>query len=587
MRIKIGISLMMALLVVVSSCAVTIVSAVDEEEPTPTGLEVVKEVSEGRGWVNEIYAEVDDIVYFKITITYHATDPDFWVENVVVTDTLPPCLEFDEWETVFGIDFEVEDNIITWDFGEERFYNNSVITIYFSAKVVDFGINVNHVKVTAKQTCGKTISGEDTATVKVYGVKVEKTVWDPDTQEWVEYLDGVIKDVDVRFQIKITYYGEEVMKCMKVEDDILGDYLEFADNVDICYLGEGPFDDPSEEVSEDLKEITWKWGEDKKFNLCDQESIIIEFDANVTDYCYYEECKECCVVENWAYVYLGTCWPCSHYFGCDSASVNCRPHDPVFQKTVLYKDEWVDEGYTYKGEEVQFKIELTYYGNYNLTDIVIIDYLPEDILTYAIDSLSILTLPTTIPVEWGMKVSEDGKVITWDTSAPLNDGETLTIWFKAEVFGSTGDCEECGNNTAEYTAVESCTEYEYNGDAWALVHAGDEINIGIRVNCLNIGRVNAHIKNNGKTLEDVDWTIQVTGGLFKRVASNSNGTIESLPNDASAKISTGWRSLLHKAGRVTITITATPAGGATIEETFKGIVIGRIILVKPLIRFLS
>ena len=188
MRIKVGISLMMALLVVISGCAVTTVSAIDED-PTPIGLEVVKEVSEGREWVDEIYAEVDDIVYFRIIMTYRAPDDDYWIENVVVTDTLPPCLEFYEWEPIFDIDFEVDDNVITWDFGEERFYNNSVITIYFSAKVVDYGVNVNHVEVTAKQTCGKTISGEDTATVKVYGVKVEKTVWDPDTQEWVELLD--------------------------------------------------------------------------------------------------------------------------------------------------------------------------------------------------------------------------------------------------------------------------------------------------------------------------------------------------------------------------------------------------------------
>ena len=580
MRMKVGISLIMALLIVISGCAVTAISDV-EEEPIPTGLEVVKKVSDGYEWLDEIYADIDDIVHFKITITYHAPDPDFWVEDVVVTDTLPPCLEFYEWAPIFDIAFEVDGNVITWDFGEERFYNNSVITICFSAKVVDYGVNVNHVEVTAEQACGETISGEDTATVKVYGVKVEKTVWDADVQEWVEYLDGVIKDVDVRFQIKITYYGEEVMKCMKVEDNILGDCLEFADNVNIDYLGDGSFDDPFVEISENLKVIVWSWGENKTFNLYDQESIIIEFDANVTEYCYDEKC---CIAENWAYVCLGTCWPCTHYFGCDSASVNCRPHDPVFEKTVLYKGEWVDEGYTYIGEEVQFKIELTYYGDYNLTDIVITDYLPEDILTYVNPSTSLIA-PTTIPITWGVEASEDGKIITWDSSAILNDGETLTIMFKAEVIGNTGDCEECGINVAEYAAIESCTEYGYDGEDTAQVHAGDEIGIQISVKRFHIGRISASIKNIGhEDLEDVDWTIDVKGGVLKRVNKSALGTIESLPGGSSAKVSLPWRSILRKGGRVTITVTATPAGGATIEETFKGIVIGRVILVRPLIR---
>jgi len=577
MRIKVGISLMMALLVIISSCAVTTVSA-DARE----GLEVNKTVYNGECWVEEIDAYYGDVVEFKIDVAYD--NPSNCLTDILIRDALPAGLEYIETISVepeiYEYDFDNSGNTLVWDFGEEQLCEESII-IRFTALAIggNYGENINTVNVTGTEPCGPNdLSVEDSAIVNIRpSVDVEKTVWDPDAQEWVELLDGVIKDIDVRFQIKITYYGEDVMNCMGVEDEITGYCLEFADNVEIIYPNDDLFDEPWFDVSEDLKYITWDWGSNKTFNLYDQQSIIIRFDANVTNYCY-----ERCIIENWAYVWLSACCAPTLYDE-DNAEVNCRPHDPVFEKTVMYKGEWVDEIYTYKGEEVQFKLELTYYGDYNLTDIEITDYLPEDILTYV--GPTTLIAPMTIPIEWGVKVSEDEKTITWDTTVALNDSETLTIEFKALVIGSTGSCTECGINKAEYIAVESCTEYEYDGEDTAQVHAGDEIGIHIYAKWLHIGRVNAYIVNIGHDdLEDVDWTIDVTGGMLKRVNASASGTIESLPEYISAKVSLSRRSLLRNGGRVTITVTATPAGGATVEETFKGIVIGRIIIVRPLIR---
>jgi len=575
MRIKVGISLMMALLVIISSCAVTTVSA-EDGEPSCSPLTVTKTV-------NKTYAYYGDTVEFKIVVSYYNDSiKGNCLTNIVVTDTLPPGLEYIETISVEPeiYDFDESGDTLVWDFGDEQLCEQS-ITIRFTALAIggNYGENINIVNVTGTELCGPNeLSAEDDAIVNIrQSVDVEKTVWDPDVQEWVEYLDGVIKDVDVKFQIVITYYGGDIINCMKVEDEITGYCLEFADNVEITYPNDDPVDEPWFDVSEDLKYITWEWGSDKKLNLCDQESIIIRFDANVTDYCY-----ERCIIENWAYVWLNTCCEPILY-GEDCAEVNCRPHDPVFEKTVMYKGEWVGEGYTYIGEEVQFKIELTYYGDYNLTDIEVKDYLPKDILTYL--GPTSLIAPMTIPIEWDVKVSEDEKTITWNSSVALNDSETLTIIFKAKVINRTGGCEECGINIAEYTAVESCTEYGYEGEDTAQVHAGDEIGILISVKRLHIGRVSASIRNDGHDdLEDVDWTIDVKGGVLKRVNKSASGTIASLPEDTSKKVSLPWRSILRKGGRVTIIVTATPAGGATIEETFKGIVIGRIILVRPLIR---
>jgi len=585
MRIKVGISLMMALLVIISSCAVTTVSA---DPPSCPPLTVTKTV-------DKIDAYYGDTVEFEIVVNYCNDSGDGnCLTNILVTDTLPSGLEYIEIISVepeCDYDFEESGNTLVWDFVKEPICGQGSITIIFTALVIggNYGENINIANVTGTELCGSNyLSAGDIATVYIKpSVDVEKTVWDPDVQEWVELLDGVIKDVDVEFQIIITYHGSADITCLEVIDEFGGycDCLEYLEGSDkFTYPNNNGFDDPN--VTIDGNVITWLWssGLGIDFRLEDSQSITIHFKANVTHYCYPER-EDCNTVVNNVDVDAWNCESCEPLEDNDEAKVNCRPHDPVFEKTVMYKGEWVDEGYTYVGEEVQFKLELTYYGNYNLTEIVITDYLPEDILTYV--GPTSLIAPMTIPIEWGVEVSEDEKTIIWDTTVALNDSEMLTIEFKALVIGSTGDCEECGINTADYEAIESSVPYgERYGEDTAQVHAGDEIGIHIYVKQrLHIGRVNAYIGNIGHDdLEDVDWTIDVTGGVRKRVNASASGTIESLPEGTSAKVSLSRRSILRNGGRVTITVTATPAGGATVEETFKGIVIGRIIIVRPLIR---
>jgi len=587
MRIKVGISFVMVLLVVISSCAVNTVNA-DEEIICPP-LTVAKTVRYGEQWVNDIDAYYGDIVEFKIVVDYY--NYSNCLTNVVITDTLPSGLEYIETISVEPdeYDFGESGGTLVWDFGDMLICKQGSIIIRFTALVIEgnYGENINTANVTGTEPCGiNELSAEDDAIVNIRpSVVVEKTVWDPDAQEWVEYLDGVIKDVDVEFQIIITYHGSGYITCLEVIDEFEGccDCLEYLEGSDeFTYPNNDDFDDPN--VTIDGNEITWLWssGLGIEFLLGDGQSVTIHFKANVTHYCYPER-DYCNTVVNNVDVDAWNCESCEPLEDSDQAEVNCRPHDPVFEKTVLYKDEWVDEGYTYKYEEIQFKIELTYYGDYNLTDIVITDYLPEDILKYV--GPSSLVAPMTIPIEWGVTIEDDGKTITWNSSVALNDSETLTIMFKAEVIGSNGDCEECGINLAEYAAVESCTAYEYGGEDTAQVHAGEPIGININIRKrLHIGRISAYIKSSHDDFEDVDWTIKVTGGVFKRVNVLASGTID-LPEDAPKKVSLPWKSrIVRRGGRVTITVTATLVGGETIEKRFDGIVLGRIILVRPLVK---
>lgn len=586
MKRKTGLSLMMALLMVFSVFTVITpsVTAVSESY-----IEVTKEVCDGESWEDDTEAEYGDTVQFKITVTYY-NESNNCASSIVVTDTLPAGLEYEETLEPEEPEPEVTGNTLVWDFGEEQLCHGDSITIKFNAVVVggNYGENVNTVNVTAKELCGPNdLFDEDTAIVFVNpSVDVDKKVWDPDAQEWVEHLDSVIKEVDVQFRIVVTYHGDITMKCMKVIDFLPEECLEYADNVYIEINGEEiKEDDPRDRYPEitvtehyggDKTKIMWDW-RNVTFVLHDGESVIIKFDANVTDYCYDEY-----TITNIAFAHLRGCYGCqedNHVWDCDTATVNCRPHDPVFEKKVWDGNKWVEETTAYVGDYVLFKIELTYYGSYNLSDIRIVDELPEKILEY--------TYNATVEES---NVSEDRKTIWWNITDVLNDSETLVIKFKALVIGDTGNCD-CGINTASYNAVESVTEFEYDGEDDAKVTSTHRppvppVELDICIKRFSLGRVSASIKNVGdEDVSDVEWTINVKkGGVLYRWERGRGSSIDLIEAGKSAGICTGHKSILRKFGRITITVTAT-VGEETFTETAKGFVFGRIILVRPLIRF--
>lgn len=583
MKRRTGISLMMALLMIVSTFAI-IPASVSASCPP---LVVTKKVWDGDEWISPIYDVVKgDIVMFNITVTFNNYHPcqNNYIYDIIVEDYLPDGLIYKETVEPREPD-EFVDNKLVWNFtdGEVELSDGESFSIIFTAVAEEYGEQVNNVDVTAIEFCnGEPLSADAYATVYVEPrLDVEKTVWNPDAQEWVKELDGVIKDVDVHFQIIITYHGPGYITCMEVVDEFQGEsecleYLEGSE--EFTYPNDELFDDPEITVSENRKEVTFKWGSDLEilFNLKDGESIIIRFDANVTNYCYYEYSP----VINHVDAYAKNCENCEPLEGSDQAEVNCRPHDPIFEKTVWNGKEWAEETYTHVGEKVRFKLELTYYGDYNLTDIEIVDYLPEDILEYV---PSIIIGSSTIPIKYGEEVYEDGKTVSWNIEGVLNDGETLIIEFYALVIGSTGACTECGTNIAEFSAIESENGPKIGEDT-AKVISGDEINICINVIRFGIGRVHVNIFNVGdEDLKNVEWTIEVKGSVLKRINVSASCTVD-LPGNSGATVSLPWRSILRKFGQITGTVTVTVPGSESIEKEFKGFVIGRIVLVRPLIR---
>lgn len=589
MKTKIGISLVLTLLMVASTF--TTVNAMQEngspECPPKGAVDFTKSVWNGEYWADYIEgAQIGDIVRFNISLTYHKhpeNHNNWTLYNIVITDTLPECLEFaDPLDVTFfnapEVEGQIVENVITWNFTSCQFalHDDETMTIEFNAVVIqsEETENENIATFTATECGHYSHSGDDNAWVYVYvppPLEFTKEVYDPETQSWVDVLDGVEKNVPIDFKITITYIGLEgydLMKCMVVKDYLPECCLEYVpDSEVITYPNEENFESPIITV-ESLKTITFDWTS-KKFNLYKGETITIQFKANVVNYCYYP-------VDNCAEVDLWSCCPEVHLEGRDCATVNCFPPETTFEKFVWDEKTgtWADYAELDVGQDATYKIVLTYHGNYALNDVRIVDHLP-----FITEYKSSETEPSYI---------EDNRTIWWNFTEPVVDGTPLVIIFTAYIWGSTGDCPGCGINYADYTAIESETQTPFSGEDTATIktdYPGPQepmIQLEItRAKIISLGKVCATIKNTGEKDVSVDWNITLTAGILKKTYT-TKGTIDLLEINLAKTVCTGKSigktAMKFRFGKITGTITAT-AEDYTTSATFSGRIIGRLILV--------
>jgi hypothetical protein len=268
-----------------------------------------------------------------------------------------------------------------------------------------------------------------------YPIDVSKKIWNSDIEEWVDYYDAELSEI-VLFNITVTYNKNSIFS-------IAAQNISVIDNLpsNLNYIGSLNYNESF--INGSL--IYWNLSDDFGVVLYDGENISIEFEVNVNTYGEHENYVEVFAFET------GCDWD---LYGEAYSTVNGVPPDPLFEKKVKDPDtgEWVNETFQYVSEIVTYKIELIYYGVYNLTNVKIVDYLPK--VTYYHSQGNIE--PTFI--------SEDKSVVWWNLSEPVEDDEPLIITFNAYVWGRTGDCPDCGINIAEYTAVENVTQKVKQGD---------------------------------------------------------------------------------------------------------------------------
>jgi len=420
------------------------------EQSNVESLEVIKEIYEDGLWVNEIDANVGDTVTFRITVTYHnVTNPEnsHYAYNIVVTDYLPKCLEYDEGSSEpFEPDTSSGVNTLVWSFAGPL-YDGESLVIKFNATVKSYGVNVNVAEADADEMCtGQDIHGEDTATVNVIlpnpGIKVEKKVFDG----FCNWVDEIYADhcTIVRFNITVENTGDCDLYNLYI-NDTLPESLVFANNV-WCNI-------QADHFSVDGKNISWYYQVFPKDGV-----IYIEFDAHVIG-------EPCSIDVNWVYVKAETeC--CQEVTDEDDATVKikgmCTEKKVWDEKT----ESWMDETTAEVGSIVKFRIKIEYWGTLTLKNIKVRDELP-DCLDYVEGSSS--------PEE--PEISSDGKTLWWNlTGVILYHEDTLIIEFDARVYSN--NCEPC-ENLANVTASECGQKTLYGKDtAIVIVECGFDADAG-------------------------------------------------------------------------------------------------------------
>jgi uncharacterized repeat protein (TIGR01451 family) len=516
-KIKTGI--IMTLLIVASSFMTGTVASeecfyvLNEGEICDFG-DVNKTVYNGEEWVKEIYAEPGDTVRFRIVATYFGA---YYAKNINITDILGDSLVYVGDANIAPSGVSSDNKLVWWDFGEQKLYNGQNKTIEFNATVGEDITNINHVLVTAKRCGTYDLEGDSYATVLIEeeppcvpGIEVIKEVWDE--TNWTEYIDGLILKDIVKFRITINYEdcGTGFQILNMIVEDVLPCCLQYIEGSTIITSTASYADNPIIEIHNG--QIDWKWVNTAALVLEGDQSLTIEFDTYV-----YQYCEE--ISENWAYV---TAWGCegpggTSFTGEDNASIDCTRPESTFDKKVWDGTAWADLVETYQGEKIQFKLELRYHEEALINDIRIKDVLP-CILLYVKDSANIK--PTG--------VSEDLKTIWWNLTDELKDEEILIITFDAYVEGYTiGACQSILYNEAWIKLSQICGNnnesiiYE-DHDTAGITATKKSINLGVRIDFRRFNRRNSigALITNGKEVKDViihGWNITIQGGILNRI----------------------------------------------------------------------
>ena len=195
--------------------------------PAVPEIEVIKTVWDGTAWVDEIDADVGDVVTLSSTI--HNSGFCCNLTNIQVRDVLSPSLAYID---VVGAT-PVPDAVVLLPDGstELRWFLPGLVlepcnseTFLIRVRVVDCGVNINTQYARARADCtGEAVEGEDSAIVNGVGIpsiEVIKTVLDPDNGDWVNWIT-VSRDDTVKFNSTIHNDGI----CYNLTDIYVRGYL--------------------------------------------------------------------------------------------------------------------------------------------------------------------------------------------------------------------------------------------------------------------------------------------------------------------------------------------------------------------------
>ena len=451
MKRSVGVVILLAGILVAASFT-TIVRPLNLYNTDPNKMQVDKKVWNGTEWVDEVIADIGDIVKFRISIYQPPqNDPNVYYDlyDITVRDELPDGLVYIENTSIFYGDAYIDcsstepsisGNTLLWDLftndcwvlvGEDQHFY-----IEFEAEVTGGGELTNLVNVSAKHCSDSSLIlySEAIANITVPqpspGIEVEKLV----KTGCGEFNNSVQTSVgsEVTFKIVVSNTGDTGFDNVTVVDTLPSglSYVEGTAQPNISV--------------QDGNKLIWYFN-----NLSiDDFPIVILFNATV---------DSCGIKENIVNVTaLYDCYP--ELTAQDNASVEvlCNPGISLIKKVSLDGENWTDSLVEYlpnvihAGNKIYFKINVTNIGNINLT-CLLEDFLPP-FLKYNYDSNIPPTFANDSYINWsdGLGVGESLEIIF--STTPLSGGEGINF---AE---ATADQGVSANDSVDITLYEPSIE---------------------------------------------------------------------------------------------------------------------------------
>lgn len=525
------------------------------QETCEPRIEVIKKVWNGSAWsdyLDEVY--LNKTVRFKIDIIYHACDP-YQILNLNVTDYLPCCLKYLQTVdiTTTGsmdpVDIIVEEDgkIVIWDWTYNNHVNltgdGSSLTIIFDAIVTNYcrGLDDNWVYVKAWGCSGPTFYGEDNATIDCTPPEpkfMKKAAIKG--KEWGDEKIDVKKGDTLTFALILQYFGEDLEEIKFV--DVMPCILEYKDNVRIVrILPSSEYEDITDsftvELSEDGKTVYFN---STNVTLEDGQIIGVEFDTKVVG--VTGDC-ECQYAINYGYVTgkIG-CVEEPNFFMDDDVKIrstcedcNCPPSVPQISGP---HNGLVNENLTFHLITTDPEGENVYYM-----------------------------------INWG-----DNTTSGW--LGPYASGVEINV---VHSYGAPGS----------YAIKAKAKDAKGNESSWSAygyevviteLPPPQEKSLNVTVKRFSIGRIVFTVTNDGNVdMENIDWIVNVTGGLRNRINYEVNCSIDSLKVNESVTKATGWpfgkTSIPRGFGKIEIKISLSDGDYAKDFE-FSGLLIGKIVVVK-------
>jgi uncharacterized repeat protein (TIGR01451 family) len=400
------------------------------------GINVTKTVWDGTAWVDEIAANLNDIVEFNLTVHNNGTCcGDLW--DIRVMDWLPDSFEF---ISVKGDTLEPDKVDYTKNGGTQLgwFFSGPLepcetLTYMITARVIKCDGAENYAEAGANAECPPyDVYDGDIATVNVPGepgIEVTKTVWNETSGKWEDSITASIGEI-VLFNSTIHNDGT----CCNLTDitvwDILSDSLEFGDA--------SPYPDGKVENPDGTTTLTWFLPD--SLEPCETREFLI-----------WAEVTKCGVDTNTQYAEAEGCG--QEVSDEDTATVNV-PGVPGIEVTKTVWNEtaeaWEDSITAILYDIVQFNS--TIHNSGTCCDLTSINV--TDTLSRSLEYISAIPEPDGVcrdcPPGTGITV------LTWFLQDPLAPSNKKTFLINAKVIDCGVDtntqnatAESCGQNVSD------------------------------------------------------------------------------------------------------------------------------------------